>query len=410
MRTGLLLAALLATSSAIAQEFHITAAYPSDSAGVEAGPRLGEPFWVTVQYHCDQTSVGAMAVSGQGQSLQSVAFTSDAGDRQATYGPLYTFAPQSMAVSVRVGDAVTNLQVDPSLPTTAIEYFNPKLLQASFGASLQFKDGQSSSVAWYSPTPPSFGFQQAFQLQSPVALNLGFGVLQSSGLQANSSFASVSSSVRINPSTLRTVGFGSLKSLSIEVKKYLRSETLVESNDGRVKSFVASLLPKRFDRSMSIYDAAQSLFRGTVSRLQYVRLDGARPSAVQALKSGTGDCGYFSALFTAACRQAGIPARPITGFSLGSNQWHVWAEFFVPSYGWIPVDPSYADGLDPQGSMALYFGVIPNLNQRVATAVGFDHSTGKVKLPILQSPYAVTDVRKVAWAAATCELTEVQAP
>jgi len=82
-----------------------------------------------------------------------------------------------------------------------------------------------------------------------------------------------------------------------------------------------------------------------------------------------GDCGQFSALFITVCRAVGIPARTVSGF-VGWSPWakaedlkqfhhyetklspaglagarhyvalppHTWAEFYIPNYGWIPVD------------------------------------------------------------------------
>lgn len=82
-----------------------------------------------------------------------------------------------------------------------------------------------------------------------------------------------------------------------------------------------------------------------------------------------GMCGEYSMFFVALCRTIGIPARVVLGvqsryLQLGSqdsdsSRWirlglspdglaaddlyggfgHAWAEFYLPSYGWIPVDP-----------------------------------------------------------------------
>ena len=48
------------------------------------------------------------------------------------------------------------------------------------------------------------------------------------------------------------------------------------------------------------------------------------------------------------CRAAGIPARTTGGWRLfgGNFGGHFWAEFFLPNYGWIPVDPTMADIAD----------------------------------------------------------------
>ena len=81
----------------------------------------------------------------------------------------------------------------------------------------------------------------------------------------------------------------------------------------------------------------------------------------------TGNYGGRSAdingLFVSLCRAVGIPARCVYGLRLGpsrlfrtlgvnngeaSSAQHVRAEFYVPGYGWIPVDPS-----DTRRAMAL---------------------------------------------------------
>jgi len=58
-----------------------------------------------------------------------------------------------------------------------------------------------------------------------------------------------------------------------------------------------------------------------------------------------GDCGAQSMYFSALCRSLGIPARTTGGWQLFSGNFgdHFWAEFFLPNYGWLPVDPTAAE-------------------------------------------------------------------
>ena len=65
------------------------------------------------------------------------------------------------------------------------------------------------------------------------------------------------------------------------------------------------------------------------------------------LKRPGGKCTDISSLFVALARAAGVPAREIFGIRLGkkpqeeiTGYQHCWAEFFLPGYGWVPVDPA----------------------------------------------------------------------
>ncbi len=67
--------------------------------------------------------------------------------------------------------------------------------------------------------------------------------------------------------------------------------------------------------------------------------------ALYVLRNGFGDCGAQSMLFSALCRAVGIPARTTGGYQMVPRHGgtHFWAEFYLPAYGWIPVDVTMAD-------------------------------------------------------------------
>jgi tetratricopeptide (TPR) repeat protein len=71
-------------------------------------------------------------------------------------------------------------------------------------------------------------------------------------------------------------------------------------------------------------------------------------SVDEILARGHAECRGYAMLFTALCRAAGVPARPVWGLKrvppgqdkkFGDITSHNWAEFYVPGCGWVPVDP-----------------------------------------------------------------------
>ncbi len=65
-------------------------------------------------------------------------------------------------------------------------------------------------------------------------------------------------------------------------------------------------------------------------------------------ETGFGDCGTQSAYFAALCRAEGIPARACGGYQIvpGYAGTHFWAEYYLPGYGWQPVDVTVAEAGD----------------------------------------------------------------
>lgn len=65
------------------------------------------------------------------------------------------------------------------------------------------------------------------------------------------------------------------------------------------------------------------------------------------LREPGGKCADISSIYVALARAAGVPAREIFGIRQGKqavqdiSKWqHCWAEFYLPGYGWVPVDPA----------------------------------------------------------------------
>src|SRR5574344_692798 len=107
--------------------------------------------------------------------------------------------------------------------------------------------------------------------------------------------------------------------------------------------------------------------------------DKATADPYKILTSGKGDAYDWAILYTALVRSAEIPCIPVSGVLIDSelkarNHW--WSEFYIENFGWIPVDPALAAGLEYKpfrpvaDAKSFYFGSLDS--QHVAFSRGFN--------------------------------------
>jgi transglutaminase-like putative cysteine protease len=118
------------------------------------------------------------------------------------------------------------------------------------------------------------------------------------------------------------------------------------------------------------YLLARKFYDSVIDTADYQLLGQGLRGARELLTTGVGECGDYAALFVALCRAKGIPARPVVGYWAisGIEQTHVWAEFYVEPFGWIPVDPTV--GQSEPAERDYYFGNMDN--QRIILNKGFN--------------------------------------
>jgi len=124
-------------------------------------------------------------------------------------------------------------------------------------------------------------------------------------------------------------------------KKYMEPEELIESNDSRIISLVHDLT----DNVDNWHEKAVRIYNFIRRHMHYEEQDEER-GALWALENGAGDCSEYSYLFVALCRAAGIPAKIQAGFAFHRpsetlENGHMWAEYYLENYGWIPVDVTW---------------------------------------------------------------------
>lgn len=113
------------------------------------------------------------------------------------------------------------------------------------------------------------------------------------------------------------------------------------------------------------YEVADKVRTGDVSFLDMIRRK-------------KGDAYDFAVLFTALCREAGIPSVPVAGILVQDKSTvmpHWWTEIYFEDYGWFPVDVALGAGLEftafkpVENVREFYFGNIDS--QHVAFSRGF---------------------------------------
>jgi transglutaminase-like putative cysteine protease len=201
------------------------------------------------------------------------------------------------------------------------------------------------------------------------------------------------SNLSVDRAQLDLVAFRELDKLSPDIAAYLRPESLAESERDEVKAVVRAIFPSGTRGGDSVVGAAEKIYEWVLDHCDYQLKAGSGQAAgligaVETLRARKGECGEYTALFVALCRAAGIPARGQTGYWANRpDAPHVWAEFYLPGFEWIPVDPSMGDKA-PRGR---YFAQLPDLNRRVTVTHGFDHLFGRNRLEYLQEyAYAFT--------------------
>jgi len=128
---------------------------------------------------------------------------------------------------------------------------------------------------------------------------------------------------------------------SVIYQKHTTPEELIESDHTLIVSTAENVVEKEENP----HEMALKIYEFVVDRLTYEAQPEER-GALWALQNERGDCSEHSYLFVALCRAVGIPSRVVTGFAFSSysellSDGHMWAEYYLENYGWVPTDLSW---------------------------------------------------------------------
>ncbi len=121
-------------------------------------------------------------------------------------------------------------------------------------------------------------------------------------------------------------------------KRFTAKSEPVESDHPRIKQMADAA--KRISKNDLEY--ARNAFIALQKALKW-KTTGKYGNVTEIFNNGGGDCAALTTIFVSLMRCKGVPARHIVGGSINQKVefgTHVWPEFYLERYGWIPVDPS----------------------------------------------------------------------
>jgi transglutaminase-like putative cysteine protease len=387
MAATMLLASRPAEASCFLKIVKVT---PCLSTGAPGTPQFGTPYGVRVTFDV----AGTPKPFGIKFTMANVSHTFTGYDPKAANGyysyclwslPLDDTIPYSVTLDPANVSGNTNPNTtvtgtfSPAPPATIVQTYSPVTRHGAVSRTITFSSGGNlTNLYVLLGVPTTHGAQTVLATTAPAGSTTVvtqpyslpvYQILDSNvptgTFTFSNSFTVTLSNMRVNPALLRKITWASLHSLTSEYTQWLTPDTINESTDPSITSFVANALPSDYLTAMTPYDAARTIHKAVMKALTYVEPPPYR-DAVASLQAQSGDCGCYAAIMVASLRSIGIPARRISGFWQGFSQSHIRVEFYLPGAGWLVADPTLGNGADPTGTYAYYFGSASDSNEFVA--------------------------------------------
>lgn len=231
--------------------------------------------------------------------------------------------------------------------------------EITYSVSGAIENGPVSEYLVYEPIPETLVYQDINWNTMPpqkliaVDKNTGDKYIRLEGFNANS-VPTITFSFMITFYEVK-VDFGKIGKIysydkrSREYKFYTRKTELTEQNSrGQLKKYVDTKHPWirgtvamiQRETNGNYVEFAKRAHEVVSEEYEYYADDapGIHPkNLLQSIESKRGHCGLRHRVFVTLLRAAGIPAR-LMNCNRPSQSPHVWAEFYLEKYGWIPVN------------------------------------------------------------------------
>ena len=116
-----------------------------------------------------------------------------------------------------------------------------------------------------------------------------------------------------------------------------RSGDFVEPENATIQMISEKLFNESNSNKL---DYAERCYNYVATHYRYLNPNTGLHSLTELLSIGGGDCANLSSIYISLLRAKGIPARHVVAIG-DNNNYHVWAEFYIQDFGWIPVDVTY---------------------------------------------------------------------
>lgn len=274
----------------------------------------------------------------------------------------------------------TSTPVTPSSSPSSFSYEDPRTYQVEYIVTVYNQGFDIDELRVYQPNIIEWETQRDVQIEeiSPPPTDVGVDPMYGNGILSWRIFGKPESGKSLEFKmkfrltayrTISTINPSEVKTYDITdplYELYTQPERFIESSDSQI----VDIADRVAGEETNPYLTARKFYDYVIDTSTYKLLGQGLLGAKHLVTSGLGECGDYSALFIALSRAKGIPARPVVGYWAisGVEQTHVWAEFYIEPFGWIPVDPTIGQS-DPE-NRDYYFGNMDN--QRVILNKGFN--------------------------------------